>query len=92
MAGDALSSSPRQAQTQRRRQGISKRRLFGIDRSGGPPEATLQGRPLRPWTIPNAIGYARLAGIPVFLVVALSSRHGHSVAAIVLFACIGWAD
>jgi cardiolipin synthase len=72
--------------------GISKRRLFGIDRSGQPPEATLTGHPLHPWTIPNAIGYARLAGIPVFLVLALSSRHGHSVAAVVLFACIGWAD
>lgn len=71
---------------------ISKRRLFGLDRSGQAPEATLRGRPLHPWTIPNAIGYARLAGIPVFLVLALSSRHGHDVAAIVLFACIGWAD
>ena len=91
MAGDSLSTSrPREAQNPRRR--ISKRRLFGLDRSGQPPEATLQGRPLRPWTIPNAIGYARLAGIPVFLVLALGSRHGHSVAAVVLFACIGWAD
>jgi cardiolipin synthase len=91
VAGDSLSTStPREAQNRRRR--ISKRRLFGLDRSGRPPEATLQGRPLHPWTIPNAIGYARLAGIPVFLVLALDSRHGHSVAAVVLFACIGWAD
>jgi CDP-diacylglycerol--glycerol-3-phosphate 3-phosphatidyltransferase len=73
-------------------QRITKRRLFGIDRSGPPPEATLSGRPLRPWTIPNAIGYARLAGIPVFLAVALSSRDGHSALAVVLFAVIGWAD
>jgi len=71
---------------------ITKRRLFGIDRSGPPPESTLSGRPLNPWTIPNAIGYIRLAGIPVFLVVALSSRHGHSALAAVLFAVIGWAD
>jgi cardiolipin synthase len=71
---------------------ISKRRLLGIDRSGQPPEATLKGHPLHPWTIPNAIGYGRLAGIPVFLILALTSRHGHSVAAVVLFACIGWAD
>jgi cardiolipin synthase len=69
-----------------------KRRLFGIDRSGPPPEATLAGQPLRPWTIPNAIGLARLAGIPVFLVVALSSKHGHDTGAAVLFAVIGWAD
>jgi CDP-diacylglycerol--glycerol-3-phosphate 3-phosphatidyltransferase len=67
-------------------------RLIGIDRSGPPPEATLSGQPLHPWTIPNAIGYARLAGIPAFLVVALTSRHGHDALAAVLFALIGWAD
>jgi cardiolipin synthase len=71
---------------------ITKRRLFGIDRSGPPPAATLAGRPLNPWTIPNAIGYLRLAGIPVFLVIALSSRYGHDTLAAVLFAVIGWAD
>jgi cardiolipin synthase len=73
-------------------QRITKRRLFGIDRSGPPPAATLAGRPLNPWTIPNAIGYARLAAIPAFLVIALSSRHGHDTLAVVLFAVIGWAD
>jgi cardiolipin synthase (CMP-forming) len=71
---------------------ISKRRLLGIDRSGPPPDATLTGHPLNPWTIPNLIGYLRLAGIPVFLAVALSSDNGHSVLAAVLFAVIGWAD
>jgi cardiolipin synthase (CMP-forming) len=70
----------------------SKRRLLGIDRSGPPPEATLSGHELNPWTIPNAIGFARLAGIPVFLVLQLSSPHGHDTLAIVLFAVIGWAD
>jgi cardiolipin synthase len=70
----------------------AKRRLFGIDRSGPPPEATRAGRPLNPWTLPNAIGYARLAGIPAFVVTALMSRGGHSPAAAVLFAAIGWAD
>jgi cardiolipin synthase len=74
------------------RPGLTKRRLFGIDRSGPPPEATLSGHPLHPWTIPNAIGYARLAGIPAFLVVALSSRQGHDALAAVLFAVIGWGD
>lgn len=69
-----------------------KRRLFGIDRSGPPPEATLAGHPLHPWTLPNAIGFARLAGIPVFLVIALSSTNGHSIAAAVLYAVIGWGD
>lgn len=71
---------------------LTKRRLFGLDRSGPPPAATLSGRPLNPWTIPNAIGFLRLAGIPVFLVLALSSPDGHSTAALVLFAVIGWGD
>ena len=71
---------------------ITKRRLFGLDRSGPPPVATRSDQPLHLWTIPNAIGYLRLAGIPVFLILALSSRNGQSTAAAVLFAAIGWAD
>jgi cardiolipin synthase len=71
---------------------ITKRRLFGLDRSGPPPDQTLSGQALNPWTIPNAIGFARLAAIPVFLVVALSSRNGKDALAAVLFAVIGWAD
>ncbi len=71
---------------------ISKRRLFGIDRSGPPPDATQSGHPLNPWTIPNVIGYVRLAGIPVFLIIALSSGDGESTAAALVFGLIGWAD
>jgi CDP-diacylglycerol--glycerol-3-phosphate 3-phosphatidyltransferase len=71
---------------------ITKRRLFGIDRSGPAPAQTRSDQPLHPWTIPNAIGFARLAGIPVFLILALSSGDGHSAAATILFALIGWAD
>ena len=40
---------------------LTKRRLFGLDRSGPPPEATRPDAPWRPWTIPNAIGYVRAA-------------------------------
>jgi cardiolipin synthase (CMP-forming) len=71
---------------------LTKRRLFGIDRSGPPPAETLSDQPLNPWTIPNAIGFLRLAGIPVFLVVALSSGDGVDALSAVLFAVIGWAD
>ncbi|MCW3031950.1 MAG: hypothetical protein QOK19_1866 [Solirubrobacteraceae bacterium] len=67
-------------------------RLFGLDRSGPPPPQTQSGAPLNPWTIPNAIGFARLALIPVFLVVALSSRDGRDALAATLFAVIGWGD
>jgi cardiolipin synthase len=71
---------------------LTKRRLFGIDRSGPPPRQTLSDQPLNPWTIPNAIGFVRLALIPVFLVIALESRDGRDTLAAVLFAVIGWAD
>ncbi|HEY4451473.1 MAG TPA: CDP-alcohol phosphatidyltransferase family protein [Solirubrobacteraceae bacterium] len=68
------------------------RRLFGLDRSGPPPPQTQAGAPLRPWTIPNAIGFARLALIPAFLALALSSRDGTGALAATLFAVIGWGD
>ena len=70
----------------------TKKRLFGLDRSGPAPKPTLQGQPLRPLTIPNVIGFIRLALIPVFLVLALSSAHGRDTLAAVIFAVIGWAD
>jgi cardiolipin synthase len=74
----------------RRRLGF--RRLSGLDRSGPPPPQTVSGAPLHPWTIPNAIGYIRLALIPVFLVLAFSSEDGTSAAAVIVFAVIGWSD
>jgi cardiolipin synthase (CMP-forming) len=70
----------------------TKRRLLGIDRSGPPPEATRSDQPLNPWTVPNAIGFARLLGIPVFLAVALSSQDGQSALAVLLYGVIGWSD
>ena len=71
---------------------LTFRRLVGLDRSGGPPPQTRRGEPLHPWTIPNAIGFARLALIPVFLVVGLSSGDGRSGIAFALFAFIAWSD
>lgn len=67
-------------------------RLLGLDRSGPPPAQTQAGQPLRPWTIPNGIGYLRLALIPAFLVVALTSSDGVGAAQAILFAVIGWGD
>jgi cardiolipin synthase len=71
---------------------LTLRRLLGLDRSGPPPPQTLAGQPLRPWTIPNAIGFVRLALIPVFLIVALSSGDGVDALSATLFAVIGWGD
>jgi cardiolipin synthase (CMP-forming) len=71
---------------------LTFRRLFGLDRSGPPPPQTQAGAPLNPWTIPNAIGFARLLLIPVFLVVSLSSHDGRDALAATIFALIGWGD
>jgi phosphatidylglycerophosphate synthase len=71
---------------------LTVRRFFGLDRSGPPPPETLSGQPLRPWTIPNAIGFTRLVLIPVFLIVALTSADGTTALAATLFAVIGWGD
>ena len=71
---------------------VSRRRLFGIDRSGPNPEATNSDQPLNPWTIPNAIGFARLLGVPVFLILALGSSDGKDLAATIIYAVVGWAD
>jgi CDP-diacylglycerol--glycerol-3-phosphate 3-phosphatidyltransferase len=71
---------------------LTVRRFFGLDRSGPPPTQTQAGQPLRPWTIPNAIGFLRLALIPVFLIVALSSSNGSNALVATLFAVIGWGD
>jgi cardiolipin synthase len=68
------------------------RRQFGIDRSGPNPKETRPGQPLRPWTLPNAIGYLRLAGLPVFLYLAFNSGDGRSFAAAALYWLIAAGD
>jgi cardiolipin synthase len=70
---------------------LTVRRFFGLDRSGPPPPETLPDAPLRPWTIPNAIGYVRLALIPVFLVAAWDVG-GVGLWPALLFAVISWGD
>jgi cardiolipin synthase len=67
-------------------------RLLGLDRSGPPPRATRRGEPLRPWTLPNAIGFVRLALVPVFMVAALGSEDGTGALPATLFAVIGLGD
>ena len=68
------------------------RRLLGLDRSGPPPRQTREGEPLNPWTLPNLVGYLRLAAIPVFLVVAFGSGDGRSAASATLFWLIAAGD
>ena len=70
----------------------SRRRLFGIDRSGPSPRETRRGAPLHPWTIPNLVGYVRLAAIPVFLVLAFESGDGRATAPALIFLAIAVGD
>ena len=71
---------------------LTFRRLTGLDRTGPPPPQTLAGAPLHVWTIPNAIGFLRLALIPVMLVAGLSSDSGTDALPAILFAVIAWSD
>jgi cardiolipin synthase len=71
---------------------LTRKRLAGLDRSGPAPLQTRAGQPLRPFTIPNLIGYLRLAGIPVFLYLAFESGDGRTAAASVLFVGIAASD
>jgi CDP-diacylglycerol--glycerol-3-phosphate 3-phosphatidyltransferase len=71
---------------------LTFRRLSGLDRSGPPPPETVKGAPLHPWTIPNAIGYVRLALIPVFVIVAFDSGDGQYWVSTLIFAVVGWSD
>ena len=71
---------------------LTFRRLSGLDRSGPPPPQTLPGAPWHVWTVPNGIGFARLALIPLFLALGLSSHSGTDPVPAALFAIVAWAD
>ena len=71
---------------------LTTRRLLGLDRSGPAPPETLAGHPLNPWTLPNAIGFVRLALIPIFFVVAMTSEDGSGAWPAILFGAIAWTD
>ena len=74
------------------RASLTKKRLLGIDRSGGPPPETQKGQPLRPVTIPNMVSYARLALLPVFLAIAFSSEDGRGVVVAMVYWLIAAGD
>ncbi|HYP48759.1 MAG TPA: CDP-alcohol phosphatidyltransferase family protein [Thermoleophilaceae bacterium] len=71
---------------------LTRKRLLGLDRSGGPPPETRRQQPLRPWTLPNAIGYVRIALLPLFLALALGSDDGRHTGATILFAVVAATD
>lgn len=79
-------------QTRREAAAGGFRRLIGIDRSGPLPQSTRSGQPLHPLTLPNIVGYLRLASIPVFLVLAFESEDGRNTAATLLYLWITLGD
>ncbi len=68
------------------------RRLFGLDRTGRKPRSTRKGEPLNPWTLPNLVGYLRLAALPLFLVLAYNTDDGTSLASAMVFWAIAAGD
>jgi len=68
------------------------RRLLGLDRSYAKPTGTRPGEPLHPWTLPNLVGYLRLAAIPLFLVLAYETDDGTSVLSAMIFWAIAFGD
>lgn len=68
------------------------RRLVGLDRTGRKPRPTRRGEPLHPWTIPNLVGYVRLAALPLFLYFAFDSGDGRSAAAAIVYWLIAAGD
>ena len=68
------------------------RRIVGLDRSGPPPSATRSGEPLNPWTLPNLVGYLRLAALPLFLYLAFDSEDGRGIASAGVFWLIAAGD
>jgi CDP-diacylglycerol--glycerol-3-phosphate 3-phosphatidyltransferase len=70
----------------------SVRKLLGLDRSDGPPPETRREQPLNPWTLPNAVGFVRIALLPVFLLLALSSDDGRVTLATVLYTVVAVTD
>ena len=67
-------------------------RLIGLRRGGPEPPQTRAGAPLRPFTIPNLIGYIRLALLGVFVVVALSSDDGRDPLSTTCYAIAAASD
>ncbi|WP_051223147.1 CDP-alcohol phosphatidyltransferase family protein [Conexibacter woesei] len=71
---------------------LTFRRFSGLDRSGPPPPQTRSDAPWNVWTIPNAIGFFRLALIFPMLILGLSSENGTDALPAILFAVISWSD
>jgi cardiolipin synthase len=68
------------------------RRLIGLRRDDVDPPETRAGQPLRPFTLPNLIGFARIGLLGVFAVVAFSSDDGREPLSTVCYAIAAASD
>src|SRR5213593_3901949 len=66
--------------------------VLGLKRGGRQPPATRAGEPLRPMTVPNLVGYARIGLVAAFVSLALPSDDGRVTLATVCFAVGAAAD
>ena len=67
-------------------------RTLGLRRGGPAPRETRAGEPLRPLTLPNAVGFARLGLLVAFLALALGSGDGRDAAATICFGLAAAGD
>jgi phosphatidylglycerophosphate synthase len=67
-------------------------RTLGLRRGGPEPPETRAGQPLRPLTLPNLVGFARLGLLAAFLALAFDSGDGRSAPATVCFALAALGD
>jgi phosphatidylglycerophosphate synthase len=64
---------------------------LGLRRPGPPPE-TRAGQPLRPFTLPNLIGYVRVVALAVFMVRLLGSENGRDTLGTVCYGIAAGGD
>jgi len=67
-------------------------RLLGLRRGGPDPPQTRAGAPLRPFTVPNLIGYVRIALLAAFVALAFSSDDGQDTLATICFGLAAGSD
>ena len=71
---------------------MEKARTLGLRRGGPEPRETRAGQPLRPFTLPNLVGYVRLGMLAAFLAIALPSDDGRVPLATVFFGVAAGGD
>jgi cardiolipin synthase len=73
------------------RPGVELERRLGLRRDSDPPE-TRAGQPLRPFTIPNIVGYLRIVALASFLTISLSSEDGRETVGTVCYGLAAGGD